>query len=167
MLFINLSFKFSDMNSFANLPVPASMHECNPLSLRMFHKTYKEELIDGGPVVCEEIDAELKIRNKMEANWLLTKDSLFYVHPQSLTLKKFSFNTWALGSHLGLIKNKKKKNLSCIRIFEVEDPLNDRIMLHETFKKNSYINYYDFYVATGSEVNISLVNSLFLDSLEL
>ncbi len=162
-----MSFKFSGMNSFVNLPVPSSMNECNPLSLRMFHKTYEENLIDGGPVICEKIDAELKIKNKMEANWLLTKDSLFYVHPQSLTLKKFSFNKWALASHLGLIKNKKKKNLSCIRIFEVEDPLNDRIMLPETFKKNSYINYYDFYVTTGSEVNISLLNSLFLDSLEL
>ena len=155
------------MNSFTNLPVPSTIHECNPLSLRMFKKKYEENLLDGGIVICKKIDAELNISRKKEANWLLTKNSLLYVHPQSLTLKKFSFYDWGVSSHLGLIKNKKRKNLSCIRLFKVDDPLNDRILLHDTFKKNNYINYYDFYVGTGSEVNISLINSIFLDSLEI
>ena len=73
------------MNSFANLPVPASLHECNPLSLRMFHKTYKEELIDGGPVICEKIDAELKIRNKMAARDRSTIN--FQANPERVDFK--------------------------------------------------------------------------------
>ena len=154
------------MNSFTDLPVASSLDECNPLSLRIFRKTYDEDIIDGGTVICEKFNRKLKIKNKKEANWLLTKNSIFYIHSQSLTIEKFSFNNWAVASALGLM-HKKKKNFSCIRIFKIEDPLNDRFLLHDTFKKNNYVDYYDFYVSTGSELNISLVNSLFLDNLEV
>ena len=153
------------MNSFTDLPVASSLHECNPLSLRIFRKTYDEDIIDGGTVICEKFNRKLKIKNKKEANWLLTKNSLFYIHSQSLTIEKFSFNNWAVASALGLM-HKKKKNFSCIRIFKIEDPLNDRFY-YTILLKNNYVDYYDFYVSTGSELNISLVNSLFLDNLEL
>ena len=41
-----------------------------------------------------------------------------------------------------------------------------RILIHETFKKNKNKEYFDFYVEIGSEINISTVNSIFLDNLK-
>ncbi len=147
--------------------MPSTIDQCNPLSIRIFKKKYKDEILDGGPVLCKTIDKQLKIkRNKNEANWILSKSSIVYIHPQSLTTKEFSFNNWGVSSSLGLSKYKKIKGLSCIRIFKVDHPINDRILIHETFKKNKNKEYFDFYVEIGSEINISTVNSIFLDNLK-
>ena len=135
------------MNSFRFLPVPPSINDCNPLSIRIYKKKYLDEIIDGGGALCRQIDAELNINSEKEANWLLTCNSIFYVHPQSLTIREFSFQKWGLSSHLGLFaKQKKKKGLSCIRIFKVNKPLEDRGFLHDTFKKNNDLESIKSYI---------------------
>ena len=141
------------MANFKSLPTPRTTDLCNPLSLRIYKKKYENnnEIIDGGKVVCHNIDSDLNIKSKdKKADWLITKDSIFYLHPQSLTIKEFSFYEWALRTHLGFSVT-KLKGLHCIRLFKIINPFNSlesQFLLEKTVLENT-LEYYDFYVENG------------------
>ena len=166
------------MFSFQSLPTPRTVDKCNPLSLRILNKKYisnNNEIIDGGKVECEKIDHDLNIKPKdKNADWLIIKDSIFYIHPQTLTIKEFSFDQWSINSHLGNFV-KKRKGFNCIRIykilnersrFEYEREANeywDKSLFFDSLANETVVDFYDFYVENGKELNISIIFSTFLD----
>ena len=148
-----------------SLPYLISIESCNPLSLRMVSKTTDSELIDGGSVVCNELDKKNGTREfNQNADWLLTKDAIYYCYPQKEFIKEFSFFEWEINTHLSNYV-KKMREFHAIRLFEINtyETYNPQLFRRTLDKRKSSVKFYDFYVVNGKELNIATVQSYFKD----
>tara|TARA_B100000965_G_C19575046_1_gene750953 strand:+ start:1013 stop:1837 length:825 start_codon:yes stop_codon:yes gene_type:complete len=127
-----------------------------------------EKLIDGGKAVCEKLD---KLNNKNssinKADWLLSENSICYLSPENEKIKAFQFSDWAVNCHLGNFI-KKRKGLSCIRIYRINNPYEDNsyLFLRTLDKTNDSVEHYDLFVENGKELNIAQTYSLFIGNKE-
>ena len=132
----------------------------------MLEKTTDSNIIDGGDVICGELDKKNGIsKNNFLANWLITKKAIYYCYPQNEYIKEFTFFDWEISTHLGNYV-KKKKEYHAIRIFKISNHRNSNLhLLRRTFDNmKSSVEFYDFYVINGKELNIATVHSLFKDN---
>ncbi len=131
----------------------------------MLNKTTDSELIDGGSVVCNELDKKIGTGDfNQNADWLLTKDAIYYCYPQKEFIKEFSFFEWEANTHLSNYV-KKMKEFHAIRLFEINEyeTYNPQFFRRTLDRKRSSVNFYDFYVINGKELNIATVQSYFKD----
>jgi len=148
-----------------SLPYLISLETCNPLSIRMINKTSNSKLIDGGVVICNELDKDNDIKDSDQiANWLLTRDAIYYCYPQKEFIKEFSFFEWEINAHLSN-SVKKMKKFHAIRLFEINkyETYNPQLFRRTLDNRKSSVKFYDFYVVNGKELNIATVQSFFKD----
>ena len=154
------------VNLDTNLPYFNTIDSCNPLSIRLVKKITKFEILDGGEVFCPKLDLENKQKkNEKRADWLLTKNAIYYSRPEAEFMKDFLFFDWEVNTHLDT-KVKKIKNFHCLRIFGINDfkSYNPHLFRRTFSKSSSSVDFYDFYVETGKELNIATIHSLFKDN---
>jgi hypothetical protein len=138
-----------------NLPVRPGLQLCHVNSLSIVKSNGKLPL-DGGAGKIKRCDSEIFDQAKrlgikpnwknLEADWILTSDSIFYINPFINISYEFSFHEWVLSFG----KNRAygfNKMMAAINIFNMQD------------KNNIYI----LKASNASQTNISYVYSKFIN----
>lgn len=148
------------------LPYLISTETCNPLSIRMLSKITESEVIDGGNVLSKKLDKTNEVNKfQQKPDWILTKNAFYYCFPQNEFIKEFSFFEWEVNAHLSNFV-KKIKNFHAIRLFKVKnyETYNPQLFRRTLDSKNKSVEFYDFYVVNGKELNITTIHSYFKDN---